>query len=79
MSLPYLGSLRVYPPPQDRQGNSNFSFKKVNFQFTSNNNQRRLGPQPLYFSFHSLFQPQDGILGTGWRELITTVSKSPNP
>lgn len=63
--------------PQDRQGNSNFSFKKVNFQFTSNNNQRRLGPQPLYFSFSLSLPPQDGILGSGLRGLVTTVSKSP--
>lgn len=65
--------------PQDRQGNSNFSLKKVNFHFTSNNNQRRLGPQSLYFSFSLSLPPQDGILGTGGRGLVTTVSKSPKP
>lgn len=65
--------------PQERQGNSNFSFKKVNFQFTSNNNQRRLGPQPSYFSFSLSLPPQDGILGSGLRGLVTTVSKSPHP
>lgn len=46
--------------PQDRQGNSNFSFKKVNFQFTSNNNQRRLGPQSLCFSFSLSLPPHLG-------------------
>lgn len=45
----FLISQRLSPPRQ--AGKFYFSFKKVNFQFTSNNNQRRLGPQSLYFSF----------------------------